>query len=551
MDALIIMTQKLLKLILNPLSFLIFIFILIFFIIIIFTQSDTNNSGSKNAHSKGPIGIGGYEYYAMAEEEVCDTYKVIQGGVTEASGLTLEEATAIVLWSEIRNFSDSKTASDGTAISTEESLLNFYMANAIAVRSFILKDATKAKGCTIGGRVAFHPGIKEDALDPDSFAMKAVNKTSGLVLGFDSSPVGTEFSTGYFIKSGGNGSEDYFFLYEGKDAYKILVGGDFHDEEFEQYLPYDFFDQVNEKPNYVNNNSNGHSRGLSQYGSYYLAVGLKYSWEDIIQYYYTEEIDILSLYPTSLSIDYNDVINNITTLAYGETINYTKNRDTSISELNEELSSFLLKQSPSSSITQLNQSIIAGIELAGVGTRNAVVFSAISMIELLMPYGVKIDYVLGGGHSASDRLVYGFSSGSGMDNIDCSGYVMWAMRTGGFTESENKNITSGGFQNLEGVVTKKLSNTSIAEIKPGDLIHYSGHIKMVVGIDLAKEVLYTAHAAGSGFGVQVNTHAMSKTQWDGKGTVSVLLMDGYYNNADKLYSINDLSQKMNLNGGVL
>ncbi len=199
--------------------------------------------------------------------------------------------------------------------------------------------------------------------------------------------------------------------------------------------------------------------------------------------------------------------------------------------LNQSLESFL--SSNGSSLEEFNELIENNVKNAGYGTRAGVVAAAVTLIgELGDNYGVKVPYYWGGGHY--DGVVVGAlgywgstecrtsANGRVYDRcgLDCSGFVPWAIKNGGFSMSQN---LASNFQYISGARKVTLSSSS-AVVQPGDLLESDSHVVLVVAIDEENKQYICAEAAGYDYGVLFVRRPFGSSGYWGVD------MEDYYNN---------------------
>lgn len=199
--------------------------------------------------------------------------------------------------------------------------------------------------------------------------------------------------------------------------------------------------------------------------------------------------------------------------------------------LNQRLDTFL--QSKGTSLEEFNALIASNVENAGFGTRAGVVTAAVTLIaELGNNYNVKVPYYLSGGHYdgvVSEALgywgdtcpnYYGYGNVYNVCGLDCSGFVPWAIKTGGYNVGVR---LAGDFQYISGAKKVTLS-ASQPVLQPGDILESSGHVILVVGIDEENNKYICAEARGKEDGV---TFSMKPYKPDGYWGVD---MEEFYSN---------------------
>lgn len=206
--------------------------------------------------------------------------------------------------------------------------------------------------------------------------------------------------------------------------------------------------------------------------------------------------------------------------------------------LHEDLATFLTKNG--SSLEAFNQLISNNVKDAGYGTRAGVVAAAVTLIaELGNNYDVKIPYFWGGGHAGGIHDLasgsWGSSSCSTFANnqsynycgLDCSGFVPWAIRNGGF--NMQYALLANQFQNMSGAKKVTLSKSD-AVVQPGDLLESRGHVVLVVGIDYDNKKYICAEASGNEYGIWFTRRSFNENGFWG------VKLDDYYNNKDNVRS---------------
>lgn len=207
--------------------------------------------------------------------------------------------------------------------------------------------------------------------------------------------------------------------------------------------------------------------------------------------------------------------------------------------IKQDLASFL--QSKGTSLEEFNQLIADNVDKAGYGTRAGVVVAGVTLVgELGNQYGVKLPYFWGGGHAdgvADSALAkWGSNQCSTYANnqwyrrcgLDCSGFIPWVMRTGGYNIS--RAYGAGSFyRSLPGAQRVSLKST-MAVLEPGDFIESNSHITMVVSVDEANRQYIVVHASGNQSGILFSRFAFDASSYWG------VKMDGYYNNPQNIRS---------------
>lgn len=192
-----------------------------------------------------------------------------------------------------------------------------------------------------------------------------------------------------------------------------------------------------------------------------------------------------------------------------------------------------------SSIEALGAQIAENVNTAGYGTRAGVVAAAVTLIgELGNNYGVKVPYYWGGGHydgvvvgplgywGSTECHTYANNQHYNYCGFDCSGFVPWAIKNGGFNMAQK---LAGDFKNIAGSEKVSLKG-NYAVLQPGDLLESSGHIVLVIGVDEDMKQYICAEAAGNQYGVLFTRRSFNESGYWG------VRMDGFYNNPSNIRS---------------
>ena len=173
--------------------------------------------------------------------------------------------------------------------------LDYYKVAAIAARSYVLNHTNSS--CTVKGNATFQ--AYQDVEDSSNSALikQAVEETKGLVLVKDDELVSTYYASACVV----NADEDYYYVRYGTKTLgeanfqKIPKDWDTNDSVFKGYLArwYSMIDTSN--TDYENKSCpNNHDYGMSQIGALYLITGENYDFEDVIEYYYGEDVEIVT-----------------------------------------------------------------------------------------------------------------------------------------------------------------------------------------------------------------------------------------------------------------
>jgi hypothetical protein len=165
-------------------------------------------------------------------------------------------------------------------------------------------------------------------------------------------------------------------------------------------------------------------------------------------------------------------------------------------------------QEHGSSVEKLDLQIKEAVEAVGVGTREAPIAAAMTLIETLAEYGYRINYDWGGkwyhlgvdgnfgkritpaycdSHPNPDRcktkLIW--------KGFDCSGFVNWALIQGFQNEKYQRQYTEDS-----GAIPLAGKTSAVCDV--GDIIVNDKHITIVAGLDDEKKSYLIAESTGGG-----------------------------------------------------
>ena len=237
----------------------------------------------------------------------------------------------------------------------------------------------------------------------------------------------------------------------------------------------------------------GHARGMSQLVSYQMAdEGMTY--DRILTYFYSDGVTITKAMSSAK-------LTNSTNIA------------------TENIDKILLEHG--SSLEELNAYIAANVRNAGPGTREGVVAAAISLIQGFEDRtGMRLPYKWGGTregvYGAVGSWHKGASSSVGSE-LDCSGFVSWAIFNGGYTYDYR---TSGPWANAG---NRRSWTYGMYDDKalPGDLIGSPGHIQMIVGVTDTGYIVAEASSWANGLRIK-------ELPFKSGGQMELVDMSGYY-----------------------
>lgn len=439
------------------------------------------------------IGLSGYDYYAGA----CDKVKV------NNNLISIEEYVAGVLNVEVPGFTKPETLKTMS----------------IAARSFTLSRYRK-----VGEDDDCYYEINDTTDSSQGYTSKeaseaiqnAVKATRGLIITVDGVPKGNyDASCVYTAEQARAASKDQNF----EDGYYYIRFGEWNIGEVHyQKIEKEKAKSIGTLGSYVSKAESGgacsgnHGGGISQNGLAYLETYENYDLNKMVDYYYNGKAKIVSIYKgfsgtgNGYSGDYPIEPNNEL---------YSNNKFL----INTTISNVLSNNG--SSLEKFNENLKSEIEKAGVGTREASVAAAVTLIGSLAEQGYKIYYQWGGIHP---RLGLDSNYGTLIDNreacisyeranpknpkkcinfykwygFDCGGFVEWAIYNGtqGSKAPTGAKVSRAAiFSYSENSKISLKSDKAVCKI--GGVLDSANHITLIVGYDDANKRYIVAEAAGA------------------------------------------------------
>lgn len=438
-------------------------------LIVLFFDGDSDSSGSAMA-------TGGYYPINCQEVNVIFVDKEEGYKVTGNKTYPLEEYVAGVVNGEIGGFQN----------------LEVYKQFAIAARSFYLSNEDNCK-IEASARKQVFSEVTGTSANAD-LMRQAAEETKGQVL---------------LDENGKIYNSEY-------DAFcSIAVDSNYYTiSQQNQKIPYDWVEKQGSSiaPEWKQGTCEGnHGRGMSQWGSYYLATEQNYKYDELIDYYLKDKNVRIS-----------------TTSIAGLDVKVT----TDATNIHEPIETFL--SSRGSSLEEYNNFIKESVKKAGVGTRAGAIAAAVSSINYLYDnYHYMIPYYYGGEHMGIGvpsfvGEVGATSHGNRHQGFDCSGYISWVIMNGGYKFTRT---LADDFQYY--VPSSDVCSSSDPNCigEPGDLFESSGHVTMILAADTNSGYYYVAESNGGDTGVVIND-AYSIRQ----SGYHVVHMDSFYNNSANVLS---------------
>ena len=430
----------------------------------------------------GRHGVAMNGYYAMRCPEVTVTFVDENYVPTEVKTYPFEEYIAGVVGGEL-----------GSTFNSPE----VYKAFAISARTYFL---TAENNCSIESSDRYQVCKEENITDA---IRTAVEETKGKVLLREKDIFQTEY--------------DAFACIDKDNDYYTIA-------QQNQKLPIAWINSrinVNSKPEWFICDGilrEHHGRGMSQYGSLYLAEEKGYTYDEILAFYYGDDVTISSGYLTSIA---------------GLEVKNT----TSSSVIDDTLGELLNENG--ASIEDMNGFIKESVESVGKGTRAGVVAAAVSQINYLYDnFGKRLPYYWGGAYTgygvykelggATTPIISKYGTCYKRKGFDCSGFVSWAIKNGGYKFGRYSTVD---FHNVFSGDSCDITDQNCIG-QPGDLINSRDcHVQMIVAVDEASGKYMIAESTGS-MGVVMREWNMHSIHYGYK--TRILHMDSFYDNPNNV-----------------
>ena len=429
----------------------------------------------------GRHGVAMNGYYAMRCPEVTVTFVDENYVPTEVKTYPFEEYIAGVVGGEVGHFNSPEV----------------YKAFAISARTYFF---SAENNCSIESSDRYQVCKEENITDA---IRTAVEETKGKVLLREKDIFQTEY--------------DAFSCIDKDNDYYTIA-------QQNQKLPITWINSrinVNSKPEWFICDGilrEHHGRGMSQYGSLYLAEEKGYTYDEILAFYYGDDVTISSGYLTSIA---------------GLEVKNT----TSSSVIDDTLGELLNENG--ASIEDMNGFIKESVESVGKGTRAGVVAAAVSQINYLYDnFGKRLPYYWGGAYTgygvykelggATTPIISKYGTCYTKKGFDCSGFVSWAIKNGGYKFGRYSTVD---FHNVFSGDSCDITDQNCIG-QPGDLINSRDcHVQMIVAVDEASGKYMIAESTGS-MGVVMREWNMHSIHYGYK--TRILHMDSFYNNPNNV-----------------
>lgn len=172
--------------------------------------------------------------------------------------------------------------------------LEYYKVAAIAARTYYFNNANDS--CTVNGNATFQAYMDVEDSENAELIKQAVEETDDLVLVKDGNLSTASYASACVV----NADDEYYYIRYGTSSLgepkfqEIPKEWDENESAFSGYLAnwYALVDQSS--TDYDNKDCpNNHDYGMSQIGALYLVTNENYSYDEVIKYYYGEDVEIM------------------------------------------------------------------------------------------------------------------------------------------------------------------------------------------------------------------------------------------------------------------
>ena len=458
-----------------PLLLMLFVVFLVVFITLGIIDTDGDGVAQKCINVK-------------SADEVCKSVTV--NGQT----LSVDDYVAGVISAEVGGF-DSYTNG-----------IEVMKANAIAARTYALNTASKdnSGNCNMGSA-----GESTQAFtNASTGAKQASEETSGMILIDDNgSAAFTQYSSVLLTNAYDSFGDSVTFS---ENNGSLSVPKSWADTYILKYCPrYTGGKGVSVYRDSYGGYGCGHGNGMSQVGALYLASEKGYTYEQILDYYYSDDgFDLASTKGASSKC--TSVNNN----EFGSLTEYNLNHK-GLSVLSEPLTK--------DEINKLNSYVEGEMDKNDSSYNNKVAAAGQALVYWFEQNNKYLSYYWGGGHEIFTGASSSWGVNRGSDEhghtyygMDCSGFVSWSIR----------NACKADFTALAEDFLGMGKTISLADAKPGDVVASVAHVMLVVKNN-GDETVTVAEEGGSSDGLVFSIVDSNRMSW---GKRSVIDMSDWYKN---------------------
>ena len=228
------------------------------------------------------------EYGTFAYGQTCPTITVVDTGCNPNGASCSRIYDGEV---EFENYIAGVVAAEVGIVNN----LEYYKVAAIAARTYVLKHV--GSSCEVKGNTHFQAYKDVDASNDRELIKQAVEETKGLVLVKGEELASTFYASACVV----NADDHYYYVRYGRKSLgeanfqKIPIAWDTNESAFRGYLG-EWYSKVDKNNNnYLEKRCpSNHDYGMSQIGALYLITNENYNHEQVIKYYYGDDVQIMS-----------------------------------------------------------------------------------------------------------------------------------------------------------------------------------------------------------------------------------------------------------------